>query len=103
QLDTDLRDVIPSANGLFVSRFRSAELIQVANGSMTSKASPWVAEDHVTDPLKPTVTLEFARYTPEVAWRTVEAPDGSLYTVHLYATTRTVPTVRNPERPVPYY
>ena len=103
QLDTDLRDVIPTANGLFVSRFRSAELLQIANGAMTAKSTPWVAEDYVTDPLKPTVTVEYARYTPEVAWRTVEGPDGSLYSVHLFATTRTVPTVRNPARPVPYY
>jgi hypothetical protein len=70
---------------------------------MTGKSNPWVAEDHVTDPLRPTVTTEYARYTPEVAWRTVEASDGSLYSVHQYATTRTVPTVRNPARPVPYY
>jgi hypothetical protein len=101
QLDRDLRDVVVSGNTIYVSRFRSAEILQIDNGAVT-RMSPVAAEDHPV--LSGTsVIKEYARYLPEVMWKTVLAPDGSLYAVHLYATTRTVPTVRDPQKPVPYY
>jgi hypothetical protein len=82
RLDRDLRDVVVSNNTLYVSRFRSAELLQLdAQGKIASRIVP------------PTVTrldLSGAPSTgngtipavPAVAWRTVAMPDGRLLIMH---------------------
>lgn len=102
QLDRDLRDVVVQGNTIWVSRFRSAEIIGLTGDGSRIVMSPYAAEDHPLATGTGTIK-EYARYLPEVTWKTVLADDGSLYAVHLYATTRTVPTVRDPQKPVPYY
>src|SRR6185437_12383151 len=45
-LDTDLRDVVVQNDVLLVSRFRSAELLHVAqDGSITARETSWLAKN----------------------------------------------------------
>ncbi len=66
-LDDDLRDVVPLGAGLVVSRFRSAELLQLDEaGNLVFRVRPARA----------------ATAEPAVAWRTVALPDGRLLMAH---------------------
>ena len=70
-LDHDLRDVVVSGGQLYVTRFRSAELL-------TIDASGQIA--HRDNPAGFAVDLG-STFTPDAAWRMVAAPDG-VYVVH---------------------
>src|SRR5262249_31485134 len=93
-LDRDLRDIVVHADGsMTVSRFRSAEVLNLdANGNVLGRTAPIAALNRVTvqtdDPKNPEIVS--ARYQPDVAWRSTPAPDGSIYVLHQYATTRSV-------------
>jgi hypothetical protein len=88
-LDTDLRDVLVSDGRLWVTRMRSAELIEVgSDGTILQRLKP--------PTLPGTVSAEpplggFAgsgnvsatsNFSPAVAWRTVRGPDGTLHMLH---------------------
>jgi mono/diheme cytochrome c family protein len=66
-LDDDLRDVVPLGAGLVVSRFRTAELLQLDEaGNLVSRVRP----------------ARGSTAEPAVAWRTVALPDGRLLMAH---------------------
>ena len=89
QLDTDLRDVVVQGSELWVTRFKSAEVIRVdAQGVITSRATPVQAKGLLNQPAPeserefgPTVMKEVA-LQPEVAWRTVSSPAGGAIMIH---------------------
>ena len=69
-LDRDLRDVALFGGKLYVTRFRSAELLELdAAGAIVSRQQP------------PGFEGEFNSFTAGAAWRMVAGPDG-LYIVH---------------------
>jgi mono/diheme cytochrome c family protein len=69
RLERDLRDVVVEGERLYVSRFRSAELLVVENdGTVSAKLVP---PHGAVTPMK-----------PAVAWRTVAAPGGGAIMVH---------------------
>ena len=77
QLDPDLRDVIPSASEILVSRFRSASVVGTA-GSLTVIPSHGSREPHV-------------------AWRTWADPNtGNLLMLHHMTSVESVPTKPRP-------
>jgi len=70
-LDRDLRDVVVSRGQVYVSRFRSAELLAIdASGQIASRDNP---AGFAID--------AFSTFTPDAAWRMVAAPDG-VFVVH---------------------
>ena len=74
RLERDLRDVVVEGERLYVSRFRSAELLVVENdGTVSTKLVP--------PPGTPTGPGG-AIMKPAVAWRTVAAPGGGAIMVH---------------------
>jgi mono/diheme cytochrome c family protein len=80
QLDDDLRDVVVINGALYVSRFKSAELLTLAaDGTVASRTKP----DSFTMPSS-------AVFTPSVAWRTIATPSGGIAMLHQRATTATV-------------
>lgn len=74
-LDRDLRDIVVEGERLRVSRFRSAELLTVdADGQVVARMTP------------PVFRTPSARggqaFSPAVAWRTMEGPDGRVMMMH---------------------
>ncbi|HWP09500.1 MAG TPA: cytochrome-c peroxidase [Polyangiaceae bacterium] len=91
-LEPDLRDVVSTASGLTVSRFKSAELLRVdTSGSLTRRDRlPEVTGSHtITDKSQPAdpefgsplVEVE-SPFRPLIAWRTLAGPGGSTVIVH---------------------
>jgi DNA-binding beta-propeller fold protein YncE len=80
---TDLRDVVIDGSGaLFVSRFRSAELLQIAaDGSIAARQSPLsISVDRQSSPPQ----AGFAT-SPTQAWRTIRGPDGAPFMLHQHS------------------
>lgn len=93
QLDRDLRDVVASDGQLFVSRFRSAELLvlRAADLSLVSRAkAPGSA--HANRPLASLgaglPAAEGRAADPVVAWRLRGRPGGGVLMLHQEATNR---------------
>ncbi len=76
-LDRDLRDVVVRGDNLYVSRFRSAELIAVSSeGVVTARTTP-----AATTPSFGERAGQF--FVPEGAWRMAVSPaDGGVYMLH---------------------
>jgi cytochrome c553 len=73
----DLRDVIVGDGQLFVTRFRSAELLTFSlTGELIAEASP----PAISDP-----SALGATFTPTTAWRAVVQPGVGTFVVHQYA------------------
>jgi hypothetical protein len=70
----DLRDVVVGEGGVHVTTFRSAELINPAGRHLRPESVTLSAEHFV-----PQVERTFV---PEVAWRTLLSPDGTLVMTH---------------------
>lgn len=86
-LERDLHDVVLSNGLLYVTRFRSAEVLVLdANFQIVNRIRPAIAPDRSD----PTVA---ARYEPTVAWKMISANDRAVYVLHQYATTRSIPIV----------
>ncbi len=84
-LDRDLRDVVVQGNLLYVSRFRSAELLQLAeDGSMQSRLTLPVATGLG---IKAPITA-----VPSVAWRVLALPGGGMAMLHQRAQKESVST-----------
>jgi hypothetical protein len=94
-LDVDLRDVVVGASGLLVSRFKSAELLQVsASGALDGRialegiqrASSFIkSPPSGPDPSAPQGGSEGEPVAPSVAWRTLAGPSGEAMVLHQYA------------------
>ena len=86
RVDMDLRDVVLDAGKVFVTRFRSAELLEIASdGSILGRKAPQPSN--------------LFAMTPDVAWRAAKKPNGGLVVVHELAATE--PLVVVPAQP--YY
>lgn len=74
-IDTDLRDVARKGSHLLISRFRSAELIEVdESGTIVGRTRPRDAKGELNrDPMGQPITS-----SPTTAWRLVPLPDGAL-------------------------
>jgi hypothetical protein len=77
RLGGDLRDVVSINDALFVTRFRSAEVIPVTTGAPTMHAQ----SRSIAAPVAPTTG---------VGWRTIATPNGSLLMSHQLETTATI-------------
>jgi hypothetical protein len=88
RLDPDLRDVIVAGDQLFVSRFRSAELLVVSPaGQLVGRQKPLPRGDpSLANGGTTTVAV------PTVAWRTTQLPGGGVAMVHELATSSVVGT-----------
>ncbi len=96
--DLDLRDVIVRADGsLQVSRYRSAELLQVAGGAVTNQGAPTPIQQQRFDSPQPSdardgkdvPTIEplprgpvNVTLSPTLAWRTIAGQDGGTLMLH---------------------
>lgn len=93
QLDRDLRDVVVDGNTLYVSRFRSAEVIELDRASRTVRRTLRPATElnlfrrQLAGREGPAVT----RFVPEVAWRLLRRPGGGVVMLHQRAFTGPVP------------
>lgn len=81
-IDRDLRDVVVKGDHLLISRFRSAELIEVdAAGYVLGRVSPRIAtivrDSFPRPPMGAQVTA-----TPSTAWRMVPLPGGGALMLH---------------------
>lgn len=80
----DLRDVVVRRGRLMVSRFRDAELIELApDGTIARRISPTTTLDPLSGTYNPE-TGEFSEavFHPAVAWRTISLPNGEVAMVH---------------------
>lgn len=75
-LDPDLRDVVVGPNGLWVSRFRAAEILRLdTDGKLLSRVTLPPSKDQLGDSVS------------EVAWRMVAGASGGVVVVHQRAFT----------------
>jgi hypothetical protein len=86
QLDNDLRDVVIDKDDVWVSRFKSAEVMRLdASGTVMERLlPPTFARSRLTADRSASFT---ARFEPGVAWRMVANPSGGVVVVHQRATT----------------
>jgi hypothetical protein len=69
KLDSDLRDVVVSDGQLYVTRFRTAELLSLdAAGAIAARTVP--------QPFRALDARSGQLFTPSIAWRTLEMPTG---------------------------
>jgi hypothetical protein len=88
RLDSDLRDVILQDGKVYVSRFRAAELLEVAaDGTIAQRITPPVA----TAPAMAPSGMSSA--VPSVAYRTVALPGGGIVMLHQRAQAEAVSTM----------
>ncbi len=86
----DARDVVFAGGKLFVSRFRSAELLELdsARALVRSNTLPSVADQSHVDPIQGALVGVF---DPAVAWRAVPGPNGhGVVMVHQRATSENI-------------
>lgn len=84
-MPVDLRDVVAADGRLYVSRFRSAEVLFVEQGEITKTVTlPTVRTSTGDGELGVTSTQ---RMQPTVAWRMQRAPGGGVLVVHQRAST----------------
>jgi mono/diheme cytochrome c family protein len=80
----DLRDVLVRNGRLMVTRFRDAELLELAeDGTIARRITPTTTIDPLSGTYDPE-TGEFseAEFHPAVAWRTISLPNGEIAMVH---------------------
>ena len=75
-LDQDLRDVVVDGDGLLVTRFRSAEVLEVdaTTGAITNRQRPPTFSNRAV--------RDAAAFEPVVAWRAVPLPGGGMVMAH---------------------
>lgn len=87
QLERDLRDVVVHDSHVFVSRFRSAELLELdAEGRISTRRVPGAV---MSRQAREGTNVE-ARFEPAVAWRTLRTPNGDIAMVHQRASDQDV-------------
>jgi mono/diheme cytochrome c family protein len=92
QLGRDLRDVVVLAGEVFVTRFRTAELLRVdpQTGASDSRGFPRMAFGFGGGDVLPgegppggaPAPADGAGFVPDVAWRAIGAPNGRIAMVH---------------------
>jgi len=98
QLAPDLRDVVTDADGLWVSRFRSAQLLRLdAAGQVVAHARP-APLFPVGEPGSPA----HVAFEPGVSARLVQDPQGGVALLHQVASTATLPVQPVPGGRAPY-
>lgn len=102
RIEPDLRDVVLHGSRLFVSRFKTAELLEIDRaGAVLAKSTMPISESVSFDP--ETESEIVSELQPGVAWRSTAAPDGTTVMVHQRALSGQVelepPT---PEQPTSY-
>jgi mono/diheme cytochrome c family protein len=75
QLDGDLRDVIVQGSDLYVTRFRSAEILQVSPAGTIAQRITLPQMASMMPPMPTT-------FTPDVAWKAVAMPGGGIAVLH---------------------
>ena len=81
QLDAGLRDVVIDSSHVYVSIFRTAELLVLdREGQVQERMVPPVLETKSFDEFFGGETLE--RFIPGVAWRTIANPNGGVLMLH---------------------
>lgn len=82
ELGRDLRDVVVRGEALFVTRFRSAELIALdaETGLVSEVRTPPVAKPETSPPgtSQPSVATD----SPDVMWRTIDVPQRGVVMLH---------------------
>jgi hypothetical protein len=81
-LDTDLRDVVIASGGVRVSRFKTAELLNVPTGASAAASRARPAEKHADFAEATTGALIVDTIEPEIAWRTVSDLKGGALMLH---------------------
>lgn len=99
-LEPDLRDVVVTADGLLVTRFKTANLIRV------DAAGNVIGNVYASGVLR-TGDLGNERVEPAVAWRTLVSPTGEIKVLHQYDLAEpidisTTPTQSTISQPQPY-
>jgi mono/diheme cytochrome c family protein len=84
KFDADLRDVMTSVNGLRVSTFKTTELLSLDNdGNVLSRTEAPEFTVPVAETQNPEAfTTRDRALQPHLAWRSVQAPDGSVMMLH---------------------
>ncbi|MCC6875936.1 MAG: hypothetical protein IT378_16635, partial [Sandaracinaceae bacterium] len=81
-LEPDLRDVIAHEERLFVSRLRSAELLELdPDGAVIDRRAPAAFDLDALDALVPQGRPR-RTFDAKVAWRTALGPSGELWMIH---------------------
>lgn len=84
RLDRDLRDVVVAGGQLYVTRFRSAELLAIdASGNIASRVAPPAVQRPAPEgPESGSGAFPTIEAKAEVAWRTIALADGTLVMTH---------------------
>jgi hypothetical protein len=96
RLDADLRDVMPDATTIRLSTFKSSELLTVdANGTVLARTAPQPFDLAVNEAQRHSDGFEsFGQrprpMQPRMAWRTLQAQDGSVMMLHQASTTEEI-------------
>jgi mono/diheme cytochrome c family protein len=101
--ERDLRDVVVQGDHLFLTRFRSAEVLRLdKQGSVVSRQVPHTPSGFVSPTAKgaPPATAPSITASPEVAWRAIPNGSGGLFVVHQVATNEVVELGAPPGGPV---
>jgi mono/diheme cytochrome c family protein len=93
-LPPDLRDVVVSGGNVFVSRFRSAEVLVVQGGAVSMTLKPPSSRSNGVFPTTAGPNAGLAMMEPSVAWRMVPDPQGGVMMLHQRATSGAVVTTQ---------
>jgi hypothetical protein len=91
QVDSDLRDVVIQGGQLYVSRFRAAELLQLAADGTVAQRMTLPVSMNVGQPA-PDGGVQTTTMAPSVAYRTVGLPGGGFAMLHQRAQEEPVST-----------
>lgn len=96
-IDSDLRDIVLWGDHFLISRFRSAEILEVsATGAVMSRIKPRSAVTTTTDALGSNPKTH--RSSPTNAWRMVALPSGDALVLHQRALDDAIPTAMDAYR-----
>ena len=92
RIEAELRDVVASGSGLRLSTFKSSELLTIDEaGQVSARTAPQAFELTVEDVEEAGNNINFRTrlrpMQPHLAWRTVQAEDGSVVMLHQASTT----------------
>jgi hypothetical protein len=81
-VDSDLRDVLVTQDGLRISRFKHAELLTLPTGATAVASRTRPIQRNSTFPEAETGALVVDTLEPEVAWRTISDLKGGAFMLH---------------------
>lgn len=81
-VELDLRDVVVRADGLYVSTFKTAELLHLdADGRVSNRKAPIALKGSLISPISGIASAD-RTMEAAVAWRTLSMPNGSVTMLH---------------------